>query len=325
MPSTIITIKYRQVSARDPIRTRYNDPERDVDVERAYRLIPARDPIRTKYNDPERDVDVERAYRHVPARDCARIVYESNDARRNEERIRSSYRRVTAEHPVRAGHDGHYAGRNEGTSRHAARREQSMPTRRASRCPGRSENTYRDIPSRQAQREQTDDDTTHSSHRTRRSETTSRAPHSRQAPSREPSNHTKRSSHRTQRSENTSHTSSSHQASDPPQREEEKRHQAKSSAFPQNPTPILAPPRVAGAFYATLAVSPNATQAEIVRAARRRRIQVHPDRLKTAGMAQREIDRINDEAQKVGLAADTLCDEVSRGEYDRAVRRGLRS
>lgn len=46
--------------------------------------------------------------------------------------------------------------------------------------------------------------------------------------------------------------------------------------------------------------------------------------LKYPGMTQSALDGIDDEAQTMGLAADTLCDEVSK-RYDSAVRRGSRS
>lgn len=166
--------------------------------------------------------------------------------------------------------------------------------------------------SRQAQREQTDD-TTPSNHPRRLSHTYPRTSF-RRAPS---SDDTERSSGR---GEKTSRTFSSRQTSSP---QEDQTHRTETSTNRQTPGPEPAAPRT-GVLYAILGLSPEATQAEIIRAARRRRIQVHPDKLKTAGMAQEDIDRIEDEAQEVGLAADTLCDEVSRGEYDRAVRLGLR-
>lgn len=42
-------------------------------------------------------------------------------------------------------------------------------------------------------------------------------------------------------------------------------------------------------------------------------------------MSPSEVDRIENEAQVVGFAADTLCNEQSREKYDRALRHGLRS
>lgn len=75
----------------------------------------------------------------------------------------------------------------------------------------------------------------------------------------------------------------------------------------------------------TLNVSPDASHDDIVRAARKRRIEVHPDKRKSPEMSPSEVDRIENEAQGVGLAADTLCNEESREKYDRALRRGLRS
>lgn len=86
-----------------------------------------------------------------------------------------------------------------------------------------------------------------------------------------------------------------------------------------------APKKLAGDLYKSLKVSPDVSHDEIVHAARKRRIEVHPDRRKLPGMSPSELSRIDNEAQEVGLAADTLCDEVSREKYDKALRRGLRS
>lgn len=84
-------------------------------------------------------------------------------------------------------------------------------------------------------------------------------------------------------------------------------------------------PKLVGDLYTALKVSPNASHDDLVYAARKRRIEVHPDRRKLPEMLPSEMSQIDKEAQEVGLAADTLCDEVSRKKYDWAVRRGLKN
>lgn len=92
------------------------------------------------------------------------------------------------------------------------------------------------------------------------------------------------------------------------------------------PSPPRQPaPKLAGDLYKSLKVSPDASHDDIVYAARKRRIEVHPDRRKLPAMSPSEVSRIDKEAQEVGLAADTLCDAASREKYDRALRRGLRT
>ena len=68
--------------------------------------------------------------------------------------------------------------------------------------------------------------------------------------------------------------------------------------------------------YAALHVSPDATEAEIIKAAKKRRIETHPDKFAGKSLTQEEIDKINYRAQCVGLAADILCDPTARKEYD---------
>ncbi|KAL9102483.1 MAG: hypothetical protein Q9163_002383 [Psora crenata] len=69
--------------------------------------------------------------------------------------------------------------------------------------------------------------------------------------------------------------------------------------------------------YATLDVSTTANASEIKRAARQKRIENHPDRLKRPGMSKSELARIDEGAKKVGMAADVLSDEKAKREYDR--------
>ena len=69
--------------------------------------------------------------------------------------------------------------------------------------------------------------------------------------------------------------------------------------------------------YATLEIGPLATEEEIKGVAKRRRVEVHPDKLKKPGMSASEIAKIDDEAAKVGQAADVLQNPKQRLEYDR--------
>lgn len=81
--------------------------------------------------------------------------------------------------------------------------------------------------------------------------------------------------------------------------------------------------RHTGVHYITLGVSPSAHQDEIKRAAKKRRVETHPDRLKRKpGLSQRQKASIDEEAAKVGYAADILSDPVSRMRYDQKVRAG---
>ena len=69
--------------------------------------------------------------------------------------------------------------------------------------------------------------------------------------------------------------------------------------------------------YGTLRLDPLATDEEIKSAAKRRRVEVHPDKLKKPGMSTSELAKIDDAAAKVGQAADVLQDPKQKLEYDR--------
>lgn len=70
--------------------------------------------------------------------------------------------------------------------------------------------------------------------------------------------------------------------------------------------------------YATLIISCHSTHEEILVAAKKRRIETHPDNFKRRGgdMAQDRVDRLEEEAKMVGWAADILSDVVLREKYD---------
>lgn len=78
-----------------------------------------------------------------------------------------------------------------------------------------------------------------------------------------------------------------------------------------------------GVLYAILAVSPYASHEETLRAAKLRRVEMHPDRRKMGeGLSQAEKDHIDEEAAQVGYAADILSNRSLRARYDEQVREG---
>ncbi len=70
-------------------------------------------------------------------------------------------------------------------------------------------------------------------------------------------------------------------------------------------------------YYATLKLSHLATEEEIKRAAKLRRIEVHPDRLKKPEMSAVELAQIDSVATQVGQAADVLLNPEQKQKYDR--------
>ena len=86
------------------------------------------------------------------------------------------------------------------------------------------------------------------------------------------------------------------------------------------PAAVNIPP--APDHYATLGVDRWASQEEIVKAAKSMRIEVHPDRLRRKeGLTSTDFDAIDEQAKKVGWAADILCDPVAKARYDRGTGR----
>ena len=81
--------------------------------------------------------------------------------------------------------------------------------------------------------------------------------------------------------------------------------------------------------YAILGVEPNSSPVTIGRAARRKRVETHPDKLKRSeGLSTADLLQIDVEAKQVGWAADILCNTESRRNYDHQLqnwRRGNRS
>ena len=70
--------------------------------------------------------------------------------------------------------------------------------------------------------------------------------------------------------------------------------------------------------YAVLGVSPYADYDQIVKAAKEMRVKVHPDRRKRAAgvLSEEELRAIDEEAARVGMAADILSDPELRLQYD---------
>ena len=69
--------------------------------------------------------------------------------------------------------------------------------------------------------------------------------------------------------------------------------------------------------YATLSLEHLTSAHEIKLAAKRRRVEVHPDRLKKAGMSESECGEIDAAAAKVGQAAEILLNPEQKEKYDR--------
>jgi DnaJ-domain-containing protein 1 len=76
--------------------------------------------------------------------------------------------------------------------------------------------------------------------------------------------------------------------------------------------------------YATLGISPDASQAEIKKAAKTQRIKVHPDKCKNAGMSEAELKKVDERAAQVGHAAEVLLDPEQKADYDRDCRNARR-
>lgn len=100
---------------------------------------------------------------------------------------------------------------------------------------------------------------------------------------------------------------------EPNERYRSERDQQRSGGTPQE--------EVVPDHYATLGVRTDSSQAEIIRASKKRRIETHPDRLKrAAGLSPADLAKIDAVAARVGWAADILCDAEARSKYDSKMR-----
>ena len=69
--------------------------------------------------------------------------------------------------------------------------------------------------------------------------------------------------------------------------------------------------------YDILGVARTASQEDIEKAAKSKRIACHPDKLKRKeGLTQERLDAIDEQAKEVGFAAEVLCDRRKRASYD---------
>ena len=69
--------------------------------------------------------------------------------------------------------------------------------------------------------------------------------------------------------------------------------------------------------YATLGISPDASIAEIAKAAKIQRIKVHPDKCKNPAMSEAELKKVDERAAQVGYTAQVLLDPEQKADYDR--------
>lgn len=72
-------------------------------------------------------------------------------------------------------------------------------------------------------------------------------------------------------------------------------------------------------LYALLGVSPSATQKEVQKAARMKRIETHPDKCGGANLSRAQYEGVLERSKIVGQAADILCDPVARQKSDSAL------
>ncbi|MCJ1469134.1 hypothetical protein MMC07_007767 [Pseudocyphellaria aurata] len=98
---------------------------------------------------------------------------------------------------------------------------------------------------------------------------------------------------------------------------EKKAGNSKDRSYTANMPASEAPPN----HYATLKIPSNSSAEEIVKAAKKRRIQVHPDRTKRQeGLLTEDLEALDDEAKNVGFAAEVLSNELLRKQYDKIYR-----
>ena len=100
---------------------------------------------------------------------------------------------------------------------------------------------------------------------------------------------------------------------------------AKPPPKPSTKTPV-APnvPLATRDLYEVLGVNSSSSSQEIRKAAKQRRIDCHPDKLKTLDMSTAELKEIDDWAKEVGGAAEVLLDPRKRAQYDWRRRTSLR-
>ncbi|KAL8655449.1 MAG: hypothetical protein Q9226_003042 [Calogaya cf. arnoldii] len=95
-------------------------------------------------------------------------------------------------------------------------------------------------------------------------------------------------------------------------------------ASPKRPPkpPINPKTRAVMNLYEILGVKLGSSPEDIKRAAKKRRVECHPDRLKRLDMSTAELQAIEDRAQRVGGAAEVLLDPELRKRYNRRLKQG---
>ncbi|KAI4203832.1 MAG: hypothetical protein LQ346_001709 [Caloplaca aetnensis] len=100
-------------------------------------------------------------------------------------------------------------------------------------------------------------------------------------------------------------------------KQEEKEQQGSEDRSDSAGNQSLEPP---SDLYERLRVHPLSSNTQIAHAAKKKRIEVHPDRLRKPGMTERELQEIDEIAKDVGYAADVLQDADKRRKYDKERR-----
>ena len=97
-----------------------------------------------------------------------------------------------------------------------------------------------------------------------------------------------------------------------PQEHEQPRTKRPASSGSGPPPKDQGPPDL----YAILGISPSATQEEVQKAAKKNRIENHPDRFSGQNLSPQEVDKIIERSKLIGQSADVLCDPIARLNYD---------
>lgn len=68
--------------------------------------------------------------------------------------------------------------------------------------------------------------------------------------------------------------------------------------------------------YCILGVHPSTSHEGILKAAKKKRIETHPDKFTKDGLSLDKLVKIIETAKVVGMASDVLCDPKKRQKYD---------